>query len=277
LRFWESQRPTPPPETSSQDSDPRIAEGDAMLAGMKQAAPELVKMHDDTGTSPTENQDLLGQHFRVHQFEGMADVRTYIAWWLECDMVPAYRHHRRVLRLLQWRCPPTRWNLKNPPDVFHLRALTQVYPDVRLVWTHRDPVRVLPSVCSLIATVRSIFSDRVDRARLGRAQLELWSEGIRRALAYRDEVGEDRFVDVRMRDLVLQPIETTGQAYDRLGLDFTRRAEERMRDWMAAHPQHKHGEHHYTLEQFGLDRDEVREAFRAYTTRFDLEGEEGGG
>src|SRR5438445_127235 len=83
------------------------AEADAMLAGMKQAAPELAQMHDDTGASPTENQDLLGQHFRTQHFEGMASVPSYVRWWLECDMAPAYRHHRRVLKLLQWRCPPT--------------------------------------------------------------------------------------------------------------------------------------------------------------------------
>jgi len=65
LRFWESQRPTPPPEAATYDSDPRIAGADVILTGMKQAAPELAVMHDDNGWSPTENQDLLGQHFRT--------------------------------------------------------------------------------------------------------------------------------------------------------------------------------------------------------------------
>ena len=106
-----------------------------------------------------------------------------------------------------------RWNLKNPPDIFCLDALTRVYPDARIVWTHRDPARVLASVCSLVATVRSIFSDEVPRPALGEAQLAYWSEGIRRALAFRRREGHGRFVDVQMADLVERPLDTVAQVY----------------------------------------------------------------
>jgi hypothetical protein len=274
LRHWESSRPTPPPESATEHTDPRIALADAGLAGMKALAPDLAKMHDDAGTSPTENQDLLGQHFRTQHFEGMAEVPSYIEWWLGSDMEPAYRHHARVLKLLQWRCPPKRWNLKNPPDVFFLDAMTRVYPDARIVWTHRDPAKVLPSVCSLIATVRSIFCDDTGRGRLGRAELDLWVEGIRRAMDYRDRAGDAAFADVFMDDLVARPIETVAAVYDRFALSFTAEAERRMHAWLDANPQGKHGAHRYTLEEFGLDLAEVREAFRPYTERFGVRLEE---
>ena len=44
----------------------------------------------------------------------MALIPSYSSWLLQCDMEPAYRYHRRVLKLLQWRCPPERWWLKTP-------------------------------------------------------------------------------------------------------------------------------------------------------------------
>lgn len=270
LRFWESQQPIPPPETATYESDPRIAAADATLAGMKAAAPELALMHDDTGSSPTENQDLLGQHFRTHHFSGMADVPSYLRWWLGCDMESAYRHHRRVLKLLQWRCPPTRWNLKSPPDICHLDAMQRVYPDLRIVWTHRDPAKVLPSVCKLIAILRAMFSQRVDLHRLGREQLEVWSEAVRRGLAVRRRIGEPGFADVFMDDVVAQPIETVANVYQRFGLPFSGAAETGMRAWLSANPQHKHGAPRYSLEEFGLSLDEVRAAFREYTQHFDL-------
>jgi hypothetical protein len=243
---------------------------DAVLAGMKAAAPELATMHDDTGSSPTENQDLLGQHFRTQHFEGSAAVPRYIDWWRACDMLPAYRHHRRVLKLLQWRCPPTRWNLKNPPDVAHLDAFTRVYPDARIIWTHRDPAKVLPSVCRLIAIIRDIFCSHVDLHALGRAQLSLWSEAVRRGLAFRRRAGEARFADVFMDDLVTEPIATAAALYDRFGLPFTAEVERGMRAWLTDNPQHKHGSPRYTLEEFGLRLDEVRDAFRDYTRHFDV-------
>jgi hypothetical protein len=107
-------RRRPPPERATYATDPRIAASDARNAPMRADA-DFVRMYDGTAISPTENIDLLGQHFRTQHFEGMAHVPSYIRWWLACDMVPAYRHHERVLKLLQWRCPPTRWHLKSPP------------------------------------------------------------------------------------------------------------------------------------------------------------------
>ena len=270
LRFWESQRPTPPPEAASYHTDARIAAADAVLDGLKQAAPELASMHDDTGWSPTENQDLLGQHFRTLHFEGQGAISSYVQWWLGCDMAPAYRHHRRVLQLLQWRCPPTRWNLKSPPDICHLDAMTAEYPDVRIIWTHRDPAKVLPSVCKLIAVIRALCSEHVDLQALGRAELALWSEAMRRGLLFRRRAGEHAFADVFMDDLVARPLETVAGVYDRFGLPFTAPAEAAMRAWLAANPQHKHGVPRYTLEEFGLSLDEVRGSFREYTQHFGI-------
>jgi hypothetical protein len=228
-------------------------------------------MYDATAVSPTENIDLLGQHFRTQHFDGMAHVPGYIRWWLGCDMVPAYRHHERVLKLLQWRCPPTRWHLKSPPDLCCLDTFATVYPRARIIWTHRDPAKVLASVCKLIWIVRRMQTDHVDTSQLGREQLMLWSEGVRRALAYRKRAGESHFADVFMRDLVACPIETVAGVYDRFELSFTTEAERRMRAWSAEHPQHKHGALPYTLEEFGLRLDEVREAFHDYTQHFELD------
>lgn len=271
LRTWESAQPTPPPETATEHSDPRIAIADAGLAGIKQLAPELAKMHDDTGSSPTENHDLLGMHFRTHHFEGQTELPSYTRWWLGCDMQPAYRHHRRVLKLLQWRCGPTRWNLKNPPDLANLPAVRAVYPDLKWIWTHRDPAKVLPSVCSLIATVRGAFSDSVDRKAIGRGQLAFWSECMRRALAYRDEIGDAAFADLRMQELVARPLPTLGALYEQLGLPFTRAAEQRMRAWLEENPQGRHGAHAPVLEDYGLDVAAIRAAFRDYTDRFAIQ------
>ncbi|MBY0279943.1 sulfotransferase [Candidatus Binatia bacterium] len=267
LAMWESQEPTPPPERATYATDPRIAAADARNAFFR-GDPDFLRMYDGTATSPTENIDLLGQHFATQHFEGMAHVPSYIRWWLDHDMIPAYRHHARVLRLLQWRCPPTRWFLKSPPDLCHLDAFTAVYPNARIVWTHRDPAKVLASVCKLIFIVRRMQTDQVDLHQLGREQLALWAEAVRRALAFRRAAGETRFADVFMDDLVADPLATVARLYDRVGLPFTSGAESAMRAWASEHPQHKHGAMPYTLEEFGLTLDEVRAAFADYTRHF---------
>ena len=269
LAVWESEEPTPPPETATRDNDPRIA-ACAQRLGYLLANPEFLKMYDGTATSPTENIDLLGQHFRTEHFEGMAAIPGYIRWWLGCDMLPAYRHHKLTLQLLQWRCPPTRWNLKSPPDLCHLPAFAKIYPDARILWTHRDPATVLASVCKLIAFIRAMQCEHIDPLQLGREQLALWSEGTRRALEFRSSVGKTNFVDVFLADMVKRPLETVAKIYDRFDLPFTAEAERRMRAWSHSHGLHRHGSVSYTLAEFGLDRDKIREAFRSYTDHFSI-------
>jgi len=71
-----------------------------------------------------------------------------------------------------------------------------------------------------------------------------------------------------MHDLVARPVETVATTYEKVGFPFTDRAERAIRAWAAEHPQHRHGALPYTLEEFGLTVDEVRDAFREYTQHF---------
>ena len=80
-------------------------------------------------------------------------------------MEPAYRYHRRVLKLLQWRCPPDRWWLKTPAHMLSIDALDAVYPDARFVMTHRDVGKVLPSVCALYGTFIGVLDRSARPAR----------------------------------------------------------------------------------------------------------------
>ena len=75
------------------------------------------------------------------------------------------------------------------------------YPDVRFVWTHRDPAAVLPSVCDLVAIVTGMCTDHLDPLALGHQQVDFYAGAVERGLALRDQLGEDRFVDVHAADL----------------------------------------------------------------------------
>jgi hypothetical protein len=280
LRLWESSSPVPPPEAATEHTDPRIAETAQGLALMYETFPRMASLHHETATGPTECQDLLGMDFRTAHFDGMAHVPSYTDWVLGCDMLPAYRFHRRVLRLLQWHCPPRLWHLKTPVHMLGLDALDAHYPNARFLWTHRDPAEVLASLCSLVGYVRSWVSDGDDSAELGHQQTQLWSEALRRAMAFRDNVafrdkgGEHRFADVSFATLNADPLSTIGGAYEKLGLNLSDEAARRMQAWSTENRQGSHGVHEYALADFGIATDVVRESFRFYTDRFavDIDG-----
>ncbi|HEY1739272.1 MAG TPA: sulfotransferase, partial [Acidimicrobiia bacterium] len=221
LRLWESGAPVPPPETATEHNDPRIAATEAGLAMMNEMFPLMQTMYHSEATTATECQDLMGMTFRTVHFDGSAHVPSYMDWVIDCDMRGTYRYHRRALQLLQWHCPPRLWHLKTPVHMFALDALLDVYPDARFLWSHRDPAKVLGSVCSLVHYTRSWSSDRDDAATLGEEMTERWWIAVQRAMEFRSRVGDDRFADIAFADLQTDPVGALARAYSRIGLDMS--------------------------------------------------------
>jgi hypothetical protein len=153
--------------------------------------------------------------------------------------------------------------------MFALDALVDAYPNAKFMWSHRDPAKVMGSVCSLIRYVRSWSSDRDDPEELGAEQLDSWAEAVSRAMDFRKRVGEDRFSDVAFADLQSDPVNTLRATYEALGLVFSDTAAGSVEQWAAEHKPGTRGAHDYELADFGLTPDGVRERFAEYLDRYD--------
>ena len=215
LRVWEADTPCPPPETGTQDSDPRIATAQAGIDFTNEMFPGFAGMLPSEATGPQECLLLMALDFRSLIFDGMAYVPSYTRWLMQCDMVPAYRYHERVLKLLQWRCPPYRWWLKTPAHMLSIDALNTVYPDARFVMTHRDIGKVLPSVCALYSSLSSILTERLDATALGAHSREVWSTALGRLIDFRDRGNEKRFHDLSFDEVQRDPIGEVTRLYRR--------------------------------------------------------------
>ncbi len=269
LRMWESQAPTPPPEAATQHSDPRIAQAEAGLKMLDDMFPLMKTMYNSEPTAPTECQDLMGMSFRTFHFDGAVRAPGYLAWLMNCDMRETYTFHRRVLKLLQWHCPPVLWQLKTPVHMFALDALVEAYPNAKFLWSHRDPAKVMASVCSLIQYVRSWSSDRNDAKELGAEQVDSWVEGVRRSMDFRTRHGDERFADVSFADLQSDPVRTLQTSYDSLGLTFTDATLHSVTQWAQGHRPGSRGTHEYDLADYGLTPEGVRERFADYLAAYD--------
>ncbi len=269
LRMWESQAPTPPPEAATQHDDPRIAQAQAGLDMLNDMFPRMKTLYNSEATAATECQDLMGMSFRTVHFGGVVRAPRYLDWVLACDMRETYAYHRRVLKLLQWHCPPNLWHLKTPVHMFSLDALIAAYPEAKFMWCHRDPAKVMGSVCSLIRYVRSWSSDRNDPEELGNEQLQCWAESVRRAMDFRKRFGDNRFADVSFAELQTDPVNTLKRSYDELGLSFTEDTHRSVQQWAGRHKPGSHGAHEYELLDYGLTPERVREHFAEYLATYD--------
>lgn len=276
LLGWEAHDPVGPRPGRP---DRRVGVYGAQVTGMNYVAPDLRKVHLVEARGLRECWPLLNRSLVSGGYLVLANVPSYERWLWDAGpevFAASYRLHRDQLRLLQAQRPVTRptsrptshWVLKSPVHLASLDALLAVYPDARIVQTHRDLTRVLPSNCSLFTVSRGICSAAGDPLETGRQVLERSRRTLERSMATRARAGDARFFDVRYADLTADPIGTVRAALAHFGGDLPAAAEGRLRGHLADNPQHKHGAHRYTLEQFGLDRAEVERAARDYHERF---------
>jgi len=251
-------------------SDARIATSQAIIDMTNEMFPDFVGMLPSSATGPQECILVMAFDFRSQVFEGMALLPSYTEWLLTCDMEPAYRYHQRVLRLLQWHCPPTRWWLKSPAHMTSIDALDAVYPDARFVMTHRDIGAVLPSVCAVKEALSSPLTDRVDRHALGRHEVDLWAESLRRLIAFRDAGREDRFFDLRFADVQRAPVEAMEQLFTAMGDELTDDTRARMAEWWEANDAERRRSAPVDPDTYGIGLAALRDEFAFYHQRFDV-------
>jgi hypothetical protein len=273
LRTWEAERPCPPPVPEIAADDPRIREVALGIDLLHQIAPEFKTIHETTATGPNEDGVILSHEFKSAALEALVRVPSYGEWRESCDMTSAYRFHERFLKLLQWRCPPRVWQLKSPVHLHSFEALLEVYPDARLVMTHRDPAAVLPSSCSMWSVTMSLYSDDVDKLELGRTLPGFWARSLRRVVEWRDQNADEGFWDIAYRDITDDPIAAISAMYEAFGEELSPEAEQCMRSFVRENPKDKHGMHRYSLEEFGIDPAALRREYDFYCERFDVPSE----
>ncbi len=270
LEYWLAAAPGPRPPESEWKRDPRYKEASRGLSVMYFLDPSLKAIHLMTADGPDECRHLLQENFTDDTFDSNATIPGYTSWYRSQDMRGSYARHRDVLKLIQSGQPERRWVLKYPAHMAHLHVLLETYPDACIVQTHRDPTRVLPSLCSLVTGWRSIYEDEVDIRAVARWQVEMWAERMEHAMAVRRAGNPDQFFDFAFEELLGDPIGAIKKLYDHFGFEFSAQAETRMRDWIHANPQGKHGGHDYSAEQFGLSEGEMVARFAAYSEHFQV-------
>jgi len=260
LRLWEGLHPAPAPE--SLEDDPRIDTTEQWVAGFEKLVPELACAHKLNATGPEECLWLIEHTFADLVFELRASIPSYSKWLAEHEADTRwYRYYRRQLQMLSWKCRGSHWVCKAPRHLPGLSGLLEVFPDARIVQTHRGAESVLPSICSLCEITQSAASDTVDKTAIGAHWHQRLREIERRSSEVRAAADPEQFLDVQYADLVADPIGTVRCIYEYHSYDYSDEFENGMKQWLADNRQHKHGAHRYSLEEYGLKAETVRNDF----------------
>lgn len=274
---WEVDRPLPPPETATYDTDARIAEVEETLAMADLLIPGFRNFHPMGATLAQECVRITAGEFRSMIFPIQFRLRAYNQWLLhEADLQPAYRWHRIFLQHLQSRHPAQQWLLKSPAHLWHLDELAREYLDALVVQTHRDPLKVIASTSALAAYLRRMATDDPDIVEIAADYADDIFLGLDRGIEARDRgvFPAERVVDVQFSAFVADPIATVRSIYAALGRELDDSTEQAMRQFLAKNPgDGGGGGTRYRFADTGLDAGALRERSRAYQEHFDVPSE----
>ncbi len=271
--WYETRFPCPALDWDPAGVDQRIVDGKAEMAAMLDANPDLLSVHPMDAMGPDEDIMLLEQSFYSFNIQSFAWLPGFDAWIEAQDHRVGYRYLELLLKFLQWQKKQTgqqaeRWTIKAPHHLHYMDLVLEVFPDARVVQSHRDPLETIPSLASMIFELWRIYSDGADPIKVGQQWARKFANGMAHTMAVRDAGAEDRFLDLWFRDTVSDPLTEIRKVYDFIGMDLTPEAEAEMRAWQDFNRRELRPSHEYSLEQFGFTEEGLAEQFSFYRDRF---------
>lgn len=270
-RWYEVRFPVPALDWDFDDAtDERIPFAQAEVAALIAANPELLSIHPLDALAPDEDLMLLENCFLSSVPGSQVRMPGYNAFYEADDGRIPTAYHRKLLQFLQWQrrraghaVDGKPWLLKAPAHGSIIDAMLAVYPGLRCITSHRDPLACIPSISSLYVETWRIYSDRLDPSEAGRYTAHYYGEALERVrAATRREPG--RFLDVEYEDLMKHQDEALERIYAFLGWPITDEARRGFARWRAENPRDKRKPHHYAIEEFGLTREGLARAYADY-------------
>jgi hypothetical protein len=216
LPTWQTSFPIPVGETPPGGEDPRIAMSRAHLELFKKNCPQAHLAHPLSANEPSEEVPFMTSSFRV--LDAKQPSVSFANWLKTQDKEPMYRDFRRTLQALQFQFKKPglveqRYCLKAPLHLGHIETLIKVFPDAKVIFTHRDPYPAVYSFTMLRRSLRGMYMDDVDTQAIGSEILDQASTALGNFLTARSKLPAEHFLDLRFEDIVTKLFDMIDDIY----------------------------------------------------------------
>jgi hypothetical protein len=274
LRWWETAFPLPLPGESTDDPTPRQEAAKGFVDYLLNEWPDFESIDPMDAMAVNEEVTLLDRTFLSTTYDSMMPIHDYGYWQADQDHEPAYRDLELCLKAIQYQraqrgMPRRPWVFKTPHHVLGgIGGLLQVWPDVKLVMTHRNVAQVLPSYCSMCASLSISTSTSYARENEGAHWTRRFKTGLERFNALRETLPPGKVIDVRYDNTVSDPLGVARQVMTALGHGADAEDEAAFAACVAENARENRPRHKYTAEQFGLTPELIARDFAFYHEQY---------
>ena len=269
MLWWEGRYPAMLPNEARGHPDERMEMGKAEVEAVMQASPEALTIHPWDYKGADEEILLLEHTFFSTVPESFMRLPTYSKWVESQDHIHAYAQLKIMLQYLQWQNPgrdKKRWVLKSPHHLGFIDKLLKIFPDSKVIQTHRDPLKTVPSFCSMCSNLFEPLTNSYNKNEIGHH----WAHKLAKVLNHCMEVSnlnKENFLNLEFKKMIKDPILEMEEVYNFIDEDFTDQAENAMNAWKEEN-QHEMGAHQYSLEEFGLESSFIDSYFSEYIDQY---------
>ena len=269
MLWWEGRYPALLPGEKRGDIEARMELGKAEVDAVVAASPEALDIHPWDYKGADEEILLLEHNFLSTVPESFMALPSYSEWIEEQDHTLAYEDLKKFIQYLQWQNPgreKKRWVLKSPHHLGFIDKMISVFPDAKIIQTHRDPVKTVPSFCSMCANLFEPLTTNFDKVFIGKH----WSNKLTRALNHCMNISEkhpDNFLDLEFLNMIKDPIDEMKKIYEFIGEPFGEKTEVAMEAWREEN-KHEMGAHKYSLEEYDLTESQINDNFAKYQQKY---------
>ncbi len=263
---WEIVNPVP---TSKKKNYYGMHQAKMAHVALNYINPEFKSIHSVKHDSLEEEVVIMDHAFVSTATQAALNVPNYAKWLEQQDQTRYYEDLNMWLQLLNWRKPAEQFFLlKSPHHMEYMDMFMTVFPDTKIIQTHRNPVKTLASYCSMVHFGKKLFSPSADPHKVGEYWLKKDARLVNHCMKYR-ETHDDQFYDIAYHDLVADPVKVASAIYAHLGLEWTDRHAQMTKDFCEVHRKNKFGKHVYDLSNYGLTPDQVNAEFTEYLNKYE--------
>lgn len=272
LQSWLIASPMPRPPREKWAGYPEFQKSVAVIEARYAAAPQKRAAHHMAAEEVHECCMLLWQSFVSNIWSCSWSAASYDAWCQCQSEEAAYQHYFRCVQLIGSTAPEKRWLLKNPGHIDNLDLLFAVFPDARVIQTHRDPAKAVPSLVALLMQLHPLMEEGRAEQRshiMLRREVAKWAKAVQKADRVREK-HPGQVLDVIHAEFHREPMQVLEKIYDFIGWDIPDPTRNLLAQRIEEKPELQHGVHRYAIGDYGMTEEEAREPFGEYIQRFGL-------
>ena len=230
---------------------------------------QVEAMHNHRQNLPIECQNIMTNVLALFYSETIGDSNPSK---IDNYSIPDYQWHKKILQVLQYEGTRKTWLLKCPSHINNMAQLIKVYPQSRIIHTHRNPASVIPSCARLL----KYFTDSHCKSHNFERTLETFINtleiGLKTTIDQRESsiIEASSIQDTYFDQLLENPISCIEEIYNYFDIPFSQDIKTNALAYLEANPRYSKGKYSCSFEEFGLAKEHITRQFKFYTDHYKI-------